>query len=92
MKLYLICIANICIYFDERQYYYTIVYFKQNVAVMKKAEFSKQWEMDNYVSCCITMIVKHNCVQMFEVAMMLKEGYCAVQSLDIDRVTVLFNL
>ena len=36
MKLYLICIANICIYFDERQYYYNIVYFKLTVAVMKK--------------------------------------------------------
>ena len=91
MKLYLICIANICIYFDERQYYYNIVYFKKTVAVMKKAEFSKQWEMDNDVSC-INVIVKHNRVQMFEVAMMLKEEYCAVQSLNIYRVTVLFNL
>ena len=68
------------------------MYFKQTVAVMKKAEFSKQWEMDNYVSCCKNVIVKHNRVQMFEVAMMLKEGYCAVQTLNIYRVTVLFNL
>jgi hypothetical protein len=72
--MYLICIANICIHFDGRQYYYNIVYFKQTVAVMKKAEFSKQWEMDNNVSCCINVIVKHNRVQMFEVAMMLKKG------------------
>jgi hypothetical protein len=64
MKLYLICIANICIYFDERQYYYNTLYFKQTVSVMKKAEFSKQLEMDNYVSCCINVIVKHNRVQM----------------------------
>jgi hypothetical protein len=50
------------------------VYFKQTVAVMKKAEFSKQWEMDYNVSCCMNVIVKHNHVQMFEVTMMLKKG------------------
>jgi len=37
-------------------------------------------------------MVKHNCVQVSEVTMLLKEGYCAVQSLNIYRVTVLFNL
>lgn len=37
-------------------------------------------------------MVKHNRVQVSKVTMMLKEGYCAVQSSNIYRVTVLFNL
>jgi hypothetical protein len=41
-RLYLICDVNICIFCDERQYYYNKLYFKQTVSVMKKAEFSKQ--------------------------------------------------